>query len=177
MRTLIPTLLAAALSACAVGPNYRAPVPAPAVLPSASAAGITRETPATLWWTRFDDPVLAGLIAEALVANPDLRVGIARVAAPYMRRERAAGALRVLPVVEVVAAAADQRAAVAAPAHHLGADGFAQRCGLRAAGGRRQRGDGTVEDAVDATELLAVAAQHDEAAVVEQRASRRRAAL
>lgn len=79
MRTLIPTLLAAALSACAVGPNYRAPVPAPAVLPSASAAGITRETPATLWWTRFDDPVLAGLIAEALVANPDLRVGIARV--------------------------------------------------------------------------------------------------
>lgn len=78
-RALMPTLLAVALSACAVGPNYRAPVPAPAVLPSASATGIGEEAPATLWWTQFDDPVLAGLIAEALVANPDLRIGIARV--------------------------------------------------------------------------------------------------
>ena len=31
------------------------------------------------WWTRFDDPVLAALIEQALVANSDLREAVTRV--------------------------------------------------------------------------------------------------
>lgn len=81
-RVMSGALLALALTACAVGPNYR---PAP---PSASALGpfqsadpaITQaEPPPDHWWRLYRDPVLDRLVTDALAANTDLRVAEANL--------------------------------------------------------------------------------------------------
>ena len=43
-------------SACAVGPNYRSPVTAPAVLQNAQTSGFVARSPEEVWWREFDDP-------------------------------------------------------------------------------------------------------------------------
>jgi multidrug efflux system outer membrane protein len=81
----IPTvLLAAALSACAVGPNYRrptVPIPAnfraPSPLPEPQAQSMAD----LQWWTIFKDEQLQSLIRTALAQNYDLRDAVARVEA------------------------------------------------------------------------------------------------
>ena len=79
----LASLSALALSACAAGPDYVAPVP-----PSPAATGpfISAEdgvvTPSPLpdqWWRLYDDPVLDGLVADALAANTDLRQAQGRI--------------------------------------------------------------------------------------------------
>lgn len=83
-----PIGLAAALSACAVGPDYAAPSPgALAVPPSFVAAQPAPANEAELaqWWQAFNDPVLADLITRALAANPNVDVAGAR-----LRQARAA---------------------------------------------------------------------------------------
>jgi outer membrane protein TolC len=81
----VPLLLL--LAACApVWPDYVPPgtgVTLPAALPSA--AGFRATQPAQDWWAGLGDPVLAGLVAEALTRNHDLRIASANL--------RAAGAL------------------------------------------------------------------------------------
>lgn len=71
------------LSACApVGPDYVAPGPGvaiPAVLPSA--VGFRAVEPGPDWWAGLDDPVLAGLVSEALTRNHDLREASANLRA------------------------------------------------------------------------------------------------
>jgi NodT family efflux transporter outer membrane factor (OMF) lipoprotein len=68
------------LSACAVGPDYRAPDAR--ALP-ARFLGESAATPATParddWWHAFGDPALDALIADALRDNPDLQAAAARV--------------------------------------------------------------------------------------------------
>jgi NodT family efflux transporter outer membrane factor (OMF) lipoprotein len=84
------TLSALALAACAAGPDY-----APPTAPSASsgpflsiAPGVTTPAPVDAdWWRLYDDPVLDRLIADALAANTDIRVAVARL-------ERARAGLR-----------------------------------------------------------------------------------
>jgi len=82
MKTLLLTGLSAlALSACAAGPNYVAP-PAPpsAAAPFVSTSAATVTAPADQnWWRMYRDPVLDGLVADALAANTDLRVAVARL--------------------------------------------------------------------------------------------------
>ena len=82
MKTLLLTGLSAlALSACAAGPNYVAP-PAPpkAAAPFVSTSAATVTAPADQnWWRLYRDPVLDGLVADALAANTDLRVAVARL--------------------------------------------------------------------------------------------------
>jgi len=71
-RPLLALSLAAALTACATTETRVPPVD----LPPASAAavpGIDR------WWTQFNDPRLTALIEEALAANIDLRIAVARI--------------------------------------------------------------------------------------------------
>ncbi len=79
MKRLAFLVMAAPLAACAVGPDYRA-------------ADLTPLTPALFddsgdvaapadWWRTLGDPVLDGLIADALEANRDLRVAEAGVRA------------------------------------------------------------------------------------------------
>ncbi|KMN36363.1 MULTISPECIES: efflux transporter outer membrane subunit [Chromobacterium] len=73
-RALIPSLVALALTACAVGPDYSRPK---LELPDSAQA----QNPAIAmdWWKQFNDPVLDQLIAEALEHNQDLAAAAARV--------------------------------------------------------------------------------------------------
>ncbi|MBU0875822.1 MAG: TolC family protein, partial [Alphaproteobacteria bacterium] len=81
-RIFAPLVSALALSACAVGPDYVAPTP-----PSASSGPfISAASPAFAsapvrsdWWRLYEDPVLDGLVADALAANTDVRIALARL--------------------------------------------------------------------------------------------------
>jgi NodT family efflux transporter outer membrane factor (OMF) lipoprotein len=88
-RFLIASVSALALAGCAVGPDYVAPVSKPsatAPFVSTSAAATPTAVEAN-WWQLYRDPVLDGLIADALAANTDIRVAVARL-------ERARAGLR-----------------------------------------------------------------------------------
>lgn len=87
-NTIAALLVATSLAACAAGPDYVAPVPpVPAAAPFLSAAGgegaagdtITQAQPVADWWRLYDDPVLDGLVTQALAANTDVRVAVARI--------------------------------------------------------------------------------------------------
>ena len=63
-------------------------VSASAAAPFVMAQGstiVTNAEPAADWWRLFDDPVLNGLVQDALAANTDIRVAEAR-----LQRARAA---------------------------------------------------------------------------------------
>jgi NodT family efflux transporter outer membrane factor (OMF) lipoprotein len=78
---LITSLSALALSACAAGPDYVAPQP----LSASSGPFLSQSDAVSLapvaadWWRLYDDPVLDGLIQDALAANTDIRVAVARL--------------------------------------------------------------------------------------------------
>lgn len=84
VRILLASAATLALAACTVGPDYRAPV-----TPSAAAGPFVAASPAVTttaaaddrWWQLYRDPVLDGLIADALAANTDIRVAVARLTA------------------------------------------------------------------------------------------------
>ena len=81
MKFLVLIAVAAALAACAVGPDYKAPANPSAVLVNAASpdAALTHDSPEGAWWQQFDDPTLESLVTDALAANLDLRVAVARV--------------------------------------------------------------------------------------------------
>ncbi|WP_085808513.1 efflux transporter outer membrane subunit [Sphingomonas sp. TZW2008] len=83
------TASALTLAACASGPDYARPVtPASAAAPFVSASTAVSTSPAADdWWRLYQDPVLDSLIADALAANTDIRVAVARL-------ERARASLR-----------------------------------------------------------------------------------
>lgn len=81
-NTLAALLAASSLAACAVGPNYVAPTPpvaAEAPFAGAQSAAVSTQAPDNTWWQLYDDPVLNGLVADALAANTDVRVAVARI--------------------------------------------------------------------------------------------------
>ncbi|WP_232495373.1 efflux transporter outer membrane subunit [Novosphingobium kaempferiae] len=81
-QTLAALLAATALSACAVGPDHVAPTPpasAEAPFVGVQSAEVTTAAPDDNWWKLYDDDVLNGLVAQALAANTDLRVSLARI--------------------------------------------------------------------------------------------------
>lgn len=84
LKSLATIASALALAACAVGPNYTPPVtPSAAAGPfvAATTPAVDRLSPvAANWWRLYDDPALDGLIADALAANTDIRVAVARLA-------------------------------------------------------------------------------------------------
>lgn len=73
---------ALALSACAAGPDYRAPQPAalgiPATYDQGSGAPIS-DGDLAQWWTRLNDPALSTLIDTAVTANLDIVQAQARL--------------------------------------------------------------------------------------------------
>jgi outer membrane protein, multidrug efflux system len=77
-RAIALSLLA--LSACAVGPKYQRPE---VEVPQAFRFTVTPEEAASIadlgWWETYRDPILQGLIEEALRNNQDLRYAAARV--------------------------------------------------------------------------------------------------
>lgn len=109
MRRLAFTALATALlSACAVGPDFVRPdVPVAASFvrsATASTASVDADAP---FWEAFGDPTLSTLVADALRANHDLRIALAR-------RDQANALLRGtrfdrLPTITADGQAADMR--------------------------------------------------------------------
>ena len=77
-RALALPLLA--LAACSVGPKYQRPdVQVPAETRFAPPAKDGASIADLAWWELFKDPVLQALIREALQANQDLALAVARV--------------------------------------------------------------------------------------------------
>lgn len=108
---VLPTALA--LAACAVGPDYRAPVPLKPAATSLTAAegnaAVNLDALPDSWWRLFNDRALDVLVERALVHNSDLRIASAN-----LQRARAllleAGAGR-LPTSTASAAASESRSA------------------------------------------------------------------
>ena len=109
-RITLIALAAAALAACAVGPNYRTPriptpdkydaVPAPTA-GGADAAAAPIDTAA--WWRALGDPELDSLVGRAVTSNPDLLVALDRLQAARVFEAAVVGT--VLPDAEASAAA------------------------------------------------------------------------
>ena len=98
LKPLTPSLLALALAACAVGPDYKAPATEPAHLDSAvQPKAFDRSRFESVWWKQFDDPVLNQLVQASLDGNRDLRVAFARLKSARAIRDDAANDQ--LPVV------------------------------------------------------------------------------
>lgn len=91
MKDLInaPLLFAAflALSACAVGPDYRPPETAPAEIDRAATTPFDRSHFETAWWRQFEDSTLDALVGEALTENRELRIAFARLRAARSIRD------------------------------------------------------------------------------------------
>ena len=93
---LLASAAALALAGCASGHDYVAkPLPPSATAPLIGAEGtplVSAALPQSNWWRLYQDPVLDGLVADALAANTDVRVAAARVAKAraILREERGA---------------------------------------------------------------------------------------
>jgi multidrug efflux system outer membrane protein len=68
------------LSACAAGPDYRAPQTAPVELHNVQSAAFEQRNPQAAWWGEFGDAELNSLVQRALAANLDIRAAVDRVA-------------------------------------------------------------------------------------------------
>lgn len=77
LRIIAPLALGVLLSACAVGPDYVRPTSELATHYPLPDGGQIKSDRA--WWAQFKDPVLDGLVSQALNQNKDLRLAIARV--------------------------------------------------------------------------------------------------
>src|SRR5512139_3364170 len=77
-KAILSLLIVMFLAGCAIGPDYKRPT-----IDTPKAWRVeekeAQDTANTAWWHQFDDPVLNGLIDEALKQNNDLRVATARV--------------------------------------------------------------------------------------------------
>jgi outer membrane protein TolC len=79
VRVLSAVVAAALLSGCALGPDYKRPT---SVQPAAFRGQVTAEAGSLAdapWWEAFQDPMLRGLIQEALGSNYDAGIAAARV--------------------------------------------------------------------------------------------------
>lgn len=93
MKGIHTLLVAALVSACAVGPEYRGPETNAFEFVGAAPAGVAVEPFEAAWWEQFGDPVLGSLVERALGADLDLEIAAARVQearalAQVTRRER-----------------------------------------------------------------------------------------
>jgi outer membrane protein, multidrug efflux system len=84
LQKLIVSASAIALAACAaVGPNH-SPPPVPATAQdhfvSSSFAAVSGDEARGDWWRLYNDPVLDGLVRQALAANKDIAVATANIA-------------------------------------------------------------------------------------------------
>ena len=78
---LLPAMLA---SACAMGPKYRQPsAPVPPQFKESPGVSTQGSAPSPIgyadWWRVFNDSVLDGLERDAVAANQDIRIAVARV--------------------------------------------------------------------------------------------------
>lgn len=78
MRRLAVTVLACPIAGCMMGPNYERPIVEPPAAYRYEMAE-ARDTANTAWWKQFGDPVLDGLIDEALARNLSIKIAAANV--------------------------------------------------------------------------------------------------
>src|SRR5260370_7532785 len=79
-RPLAIGLLCAALSDCMVGPTYHTPaVPAPPAYKEPAPQAASTAPAGTDWWNVFNDATLSDLERQAIAANPDVQIAVARV--------------------------------------------------------------------------------------------------
>lgn len=113
MKGLMAAAALLALSACAVGPNYRTPEPLPPAQTSLGEAtgspAIAAEAVPQKWWRLFNDARLDALVEQALAHNNDVRVASAnlRQARALLSEARADR----LPTGQASAQASEQRIA------------------------------------------------------------------
>src|SRR5262245_16167363 len=67
------------LARCAIGPDYKRPPVAESVMFRGQATAEAASLADAPWWEVFQDPILQGLIQEALRNNYDVRIAAARV--------------------------------------------------------------------------------------------------
>jgi NodT family efflux transporter outer membrane factor (OMF) lipoprotein len=124
MKALLAVGAASVLAACAAGPDYARPQVElrPAFI--ASVAGAGEIAPAEgAWWAAFEDPLLTGLVANAVSGNLDIAQAQARLR-QARAGVRAAGAA-FGPTVGFEGSAAQNRASLNSPDGALaGAPGF-----------------------------------------------------
>lgn len=83
----IAIAVAACLSGCAVGPNYKAPdIDVPAQFANSTTGGFSESEVQADFWKLFDEPVLNDLVDAALKANKDLDQARASLAASRATR-------------------------------------------------------------------------------------------
>ena len=70
--------VAITLAGCALGPDYRTP-PSQLAADFENAAGNHVQEPPREFWRRFDDPILNGLVDDAIKANHDIRIAVANL--------------------------------------------------------------------------------------------------
>src|SRR5215208_324557 len=75
---LMAALLVMILAGCAVGPDYERPK---VDLPVRYGVAQSPVPAAQRWWSVFSDPVLDGLVDQALAANYDLKAAAERIEA------------------------------------------------------------------------------------------------
>lgn len=95
VRGLLIAALAATPLGCAVGPNFKQPVPhTPAGWSTASASNAVSSDPAAVvnWWTTFQEPALSSLIERSTASNLDLRAAVLRITEARAQRDVAAAA-------------------------------------------------------------------------------------
>ena len=89
-------LAGCALCACALGPDYKPPVPpagATAPLVSVDPALETAAEPPDAWWRLYEDPLLDRLVTQAFAANRDLATAEANLSAARAALEGARNGL------------------------------------------------------------------------------------
>ena len=113
--------LVVALNACAVGPDYHAPISRLNSFKNAPAAHERVAAPSARldeWWVGFDDPVLTQIIRRALDQNLDLAASFARVA--QARAAASAAGAKLAPSADFSAQASAVRQSLATPAGAIG---------------------------------------------------------
>lgn len=86
-RSLLLSALTLALSACAVGPDYRAPDSTTVISAQSAGAAYNTSRFETQWWQQFEDPTLSQLVQQSLQDNRELRVAYARLRAARAIRD------------------------------------------------------------------------------------------
>lgn len=108
-RIALALAMAAIVSACAVGPSYERPaVSGPDAFVASDQAQFRSGEVEREFWKAFDDPQLTALIEEALEANHDIRIALARLR--EARALRGEARLDFAPTVTEQAAHVESRA-------------------------------------------------------------------
>ncbi len=120
--TTVAACLMLALSGCAsVTPRRAAPlaVDVPAGWSTADVSATTGASSLAQWWLRFDDPLLASLVNQALQANTSVKS--AQAALRQARALRDVSAAGLLPAVGSSASAQRSKSGDASATHHFNA--------------------------------------------------------